>query len=307
VSGQGARPPTGEQFELAFGHHHVTVTEVGATLRRYTVGDAAVIDGFAVEENAMGGRGQVLAPWPNRLDEGRYTFEGREGRAPLDEPEFRNAIHGLVRWVPWSVVSRSEHEVVLRYALFPQPAYPWLLGLQVAYLLGPDGLEVATHASNLSDGTAPFGLGFHPYLTVGTPLVDEAVLTIPARVRLSTDERGLPRGEVPVAGTDQDFTSPRRVGDAQLDVAYTDLLRGEDGRAVVEIEGPDGRRSSLWMDEGFGYVMVFTGDTVDPPARRRRAIAIEPMTCPPNALATGTDLIRLPPGSMWETRWGIGA
>jgi len=299
--------PTGEQYELVSGTLRARVTEVGATLRTLTTGDAEVIDGFGVDEWAAAGRGQVLAPWPNRLDEGRYTFDGREGQAPLDEPGLRNAIHGLVRWAPWTVASRSEDAVTLGYTSYPQPAYPWTLALRVEYRLDPEGLAVTTAATNRSDTVAPFGLGFHPYLAAGGELVDGSTLTNPARVRLTTDERGLPTGAVRVGGSEYDFTSPRRIGAMRLDTAYTDLARGDDGHATVQLEGADGRRSAVWMDEAFRHVMVFTGDTVEPASRRRRGIAIEPMTCPPNALATGTDLVRLEPGSTWRATWGIQA
>ena len=62
--------------------------------------------------------------------------------------------------------------------------------------------------------------------------------------------------------------------------------------------------ATLWLDESYRYVMAFTGDTLDP-ERRRRAIALEPMTCPPDALRSGTDLIRLAPGTTWTGRWGL--
>jgi galactose mutarotase-like enzyme len=175
----------------------------------------------------------------------------------------------------------------------------------VEYRVSPDGLEVTTVATNRSASIAPFGIGFHPYLTVGTPLIDGARLTIPARRRLETDRRGLPLGDASVIKTDFDFTDPTVIGDAQLDTAFTELGLDE-GTTTVRLES-ETRRVELWMAEGYRYVMVYTGDTLKPIERRRRGIAIEPMTCPPNALRTGTDLIRLEPGSSWTSRWGIRA
>src|SRR5262245_28983889 len=299
-------PPSGEQYELGFGRQQAVVTEVGATLRSYSIVDVDVIDGFAVGERSSAGRGQVLAPWPNRLDEGRYSFEGRDGRAALDEPATRTAIHGLVRWLPWQAVSRGESSVTLVCVLHPQPGYPWRLDLRVEYRLDADGLTVRVSARNVSDAPAPFGIGFHPYLTVGTPVIDLSQLTIPARRRLVTDERGLPSGDQAVAGTALDFTTRRPVGLTRLDTAFTDLCPGDDGKTRVELEHPDRARSvTLWVDGEFRYLMAFTGDTVQPPSRRRRAIAIEPMTCPPNALRSGRDVIRLEPGASWSGSWGI--
>lgn len=298
-------PPSGVQYEIRRGSHRAIVTEVGATLRHYSVEDADIIDGFGVEEWSPSGRGQVLAPWPNRLDGGKYRFEGRDGRAALDEPELQNAIHGLVRWLPWRTTLKSADGVELTCVLHPQPGYPWQLDLEVEYRLDGTGLTVGARARNASDVPAPFGIGFHPYLTVGMA-IDDALLHIPARRWLVTDDRELPTGEAPVAGSDRDFGEPRTVGSLRLDTGYTDLVRGPDGLARASVASPDGgRRVTLWVDSSFRYLMVYTGDTLKDASRRRCAVAIEPMTCPPNALRSGTDLLRIEPGGVVEGRWGV--
>jgi aldose 1-epimerase len=306
TSTQEALLPTGAQHEIAHGDQRAVVTEVGATLRAYEVGGEPVIDGFAVEELAPAGRGQVLAPWPNRLEDGRYTFAGVDAAAALDEPERSNAIHGLVRWLPWALDLRTDDAVVLRCLLHPQPGYPWLLDVAVRYALGPDGLTVEADATNRSDSRAPFGIGFHPYVTVGTDRIDDAHLRVPAGEQVTTNERGLPTGRHALIGSEEDFMAARPVGDTQLDSAFTGLVRDPDDRAAAVLERPDGSRSvRVWVDRTFRYLMVYTGDTLEPAARRRRGIAIEPMTCPPNALRTGVDLIELEPGDTWRGTWGI--
>jgi aldose 1-epimerase len=299
--------PSGEQHTIGHGAHRATVTEVGASLREYSVDGFDVIDGFGIDERSAAGRGQVLAPWPNRLDNGHYEFEGHAARVALDEPELSNAIHGMVRWLPWQLVSHSDEAVQLLCVLHPQPGYPWRLELHVEYRLDDDGLTVTADATNASDAVIPFGIGFHPYLTVGTPTVDTAWLVMPARRRLLTDARGLPVGEVDLAGTEFDFATRRPVGTVDLDTAYADLIRDEAGRACVQLDSPEGRSVELWVDEAFRYLMAFTGDTLQPEGRRRKGIAIEPMTCPPNALASGTDLIRLDRNQSWLGRWGVRA
>ena len=299
--------PSGAQYEISSGPQRATVTEVGASLRTYTLEGTDVIDGFGIAERSSAGRGQVLAPWPNRLDHGRYVFDGQEGRVALDEPDLSNAIHGMVRWLPWDLLARSGNAAQLGCVLHPQPGYPWRLELRVGYRLGDDGLEVTADATNLSEVVLPFGIGFHPYLTVGTPTVDTAWLVMPARRRLLTDARGLPVGEVDLAGTEFDFATRRPVGTVDLDTAYADLIRDEAGRACVQLDSPEGRSVELWVDEAFRYLMAFTGDTLQPEGRRRKGIAIEPMTCPPNALASGTDLIRLDRNQSWLGRWGVRA
>jgi aldose 1-epimerase len=298
-------PPSGEQHEIRQGDQVVVVTEVGATLRAYSAGGLDVLDGFSVDEPSSAGRGQVLAPWPNRLDGGRYAFDGRPGAAAIDEPELGNAIHGLVRWLPWQLASKSDQALALECVLHPQPAYPWRIELGLEYRLAGDGLEVVARAANASLEAAPFGIGFHPYLTMGIP-VDDVRLTIPASRRVTTDDRALPVGEEDVAHTEFDFTVGRRVGATRLDTCFTDLARGSDGRSRARLELASGERGvEIWADEGFGYLQAYTGDTLEPASRRRQAIAIEPMTCPPNAFASGVDVIRLEPGASWSGAWGI--
>ena len=299
-------PPSGEPFEIASGAHRAVVTEVGATLRAYTVDGVDVLDGFGPEEPSSAGRGQVLAPWPNRLEDGRYVFEGVEGRAALDEPERGNAIHGLVRRLPWTVSLRTDESVTLDRVLAPQPAYPWRLALSIRYSVADDGLSVFAVASNRSDVAAPFGIGFHPYLTVGTPTIDETELTIPAGRRLLTDDRALPIGGADVAATPFDFRVARTIGSTELDTCFTDLARSGERATTVDLSRPDGSTSvSLWADQKFPYLMIYTGHSLDPPERRRRGLAVEPMTCPPNAFRSGRDLVRLDPGGTWSGTWGI--
>jgi aldose 1-epimerase len=296
--------PSGAQYEIGHGSHKAVVTQVGATLREYTVDGIDVVDGFSLSEISPAGRGQVLAPWPNRLEDGQYVLDGRAGRAALDEPERANAIHGLVRWLPWEVTSRAQNVVMLRCTLYAQPGYPWQLEISVEYRLGREGLGVTASAVNVDGSRLPFGIGFHPYVTAGDR-VDTASLRLPASRCLVTDDRGLPVTDKPVIGTDRDFLASRTIGETQLDTAFSALQRDPDGLARVEVELSDSRTVTVWMDECFPYIMAYTGDTLDPVWRRRRAIAIEPMTCPPNAFRSGTSLVHLDPGGTWTGRWGL--
>jgi len=296
---------TGDQWVIGHGHQRAVVTEVGATLRSFTVSDEPVLAGFSSDSWSHGGRGQVLAPWPNRLGDGRYEFEGVSAQAALDEPSRNNAIHGLVRWRPWRMAGRAQNRVAMQCVLYPTPAYPFTLSLTIEYRLGRDGLSVVTDAENLGTTPLPFGLGFHPYLTVGTPKVDTIRLTVPADRRLITDDRGLPTGEAPVAGTEFDFTGGRLLGTSRLDTAYTGIRRHGDGRLRVELDRPEGDRGvTVWADERFDHLMIYSGDTLDA-AWRRQALAVEPMTCPPDALRTGHGVTVIRPGGRWTATWGI--
>ncbi|MFE2140698.1 aldose 1-epimerase family protein [Streptomyces sp. NPDC059456] len=296
---------TGRQLTLRHGSHEAVVVELGAALRSYTVRGRAVINGFAAQDLITGGRGQILVPWPNRIRDGRYGWDGQELQLPLTEPAASNALHGLLRWVSWRVVEESGDRAVLDAQLWPQPGYPFHLHVSVEYTLGDGGLEVAVTARNLGVSAAPYGFGQHPYVMAGTAAVDEAVLTVPARTRLITDERGLPVAAEPVAGTEYDLRTPRAVGALRLDTPFGDLDRDTNGRAVIRLAHPSGAiGTDVWLGPGADYVQLYTGDTL-PPAERRRAIAIEPMTCPPDAFRSGTGLVGLAPDSRHTVHWGI--
>jgi aldose 1-epimerase len=250
--------PSGEQFELAAGRQRVAVVEVGGGIREWD----GVLLGYGSDEMCSSGRGQVLAPWPNRLDGGRYEWEGEELQLPVNEVSSGSAIHGLVRWASWRAVEREPARVVLEHVLHPQPGYPFTLRLRVEYRLHESGLTVRTEAENLGARTCPFGVGHHPYVFAPTGRVDDLALD----------------GE--------------RVGDRQLDET-----RHRPGGWRVEV-----REVTIWADEAWPWQQLFTGDLPD---IRRRGLAVEPMTCPPQAFRTGEGVIRLEPGDRWGGEWGI--
>lgn len=298
--------PSGRQHLMRAHDQELIVVEVGGGIRAYSAGGRPVLDGYGEAEVCSGGRGQLLAPWPNRLTDGAFEWEGRTLQGPLSEPGQGNAIHGLVRWSAWTLESAGEAEARMAHRLHPQPGWPWTLDLAVDYRLTPTGLEVRTAITNASDRPAPAGFGWHPYLAAFGATVDDAVVQMPAATAYTTDDRGRPTGRRPVAGTDLDFTAGRRVGDAHLDTCFTDLTLDGSGRAVVTFTGAAGEATTLWVDGSFGYLMLFTGDTLADPARRRRGLAVEPMTGPPDMLRSGEGRVVLAPGERLEGTWGVG-
>jgi aldose 1-epimerase len=300
-------PLTGSQYQIEAGPYRAAVTSLGAGLRELRFDDEPLVDGYQPDELPPAASGQLLAPWPNRIDGGQYTFDGESLQLALSEPARATAIHGLTCWAPWTASSHSESSVTLRCAPHGQQGYPFSVEIDATYSVdAAAGLRVTITARNRGSRPAPYGNGAHPYLTVRTPSVDECELTLPAAQWLPLDYRGLPTGPPePVEGTKYDFRQPRVIGDTQLDNSLTGLLRSdEDGLAWAHLAGPDGTRVSLWAGPGYRWLQVFTGDPLGPD-RRRKAIAIEPMTCPPNAFVTGHDLLVLQPGDEVAHTWGI--
>jgi aldose 1-epimerase len=297
------RTPSGDQIGISHRDQRALIVEVGGGLRTYSVADRELLDGYRADEMSTSGRGQVLLPWPNRIKDGSYEFDGRRHQLPIDDVAERDAIHGLARWAAWRVGEHELHRVVMRHMIYPRPGYPFSLEVDVEYVLSDEGLRVRTTATNVGAEPCPYGCGAHPYLRVGTQVVDTATLRAPGRTVLLSDDRGIPVGSESVEGTEYDFRRPRQIGATRLDNAFTDLERDQDGLARVSLSNSEGSGLTLWVDQSYGYLMLFTGDPL--PDVNRRSLAVEPMTCPPNAFRTGEALIRLAPGRPFTSTWGI--
>ncbi len=296
--------PSGEQFEIRAGDHHATIVEVGGGVRTYSVGDRAVLNPYRLDAMSDGAHGAVLVPWPNRLADGRYSFAGSDHQVALTEPGLRNAIHGFLRWRPWRAVERSPDRVVMAHRLFPLTGYPFGLDVEVDYSVSDAGLLVRTTARNIGDTPCPYGCGHHPYLSPGEGAVDDCILELPAATRILTDDRQLPSGAEAVEGTPFDFRSGRRIGELQIDFPFSDIDFHSDGRSVTRLTGSDQRTVELWADATYRFLEVFTGDTLAS-GRRRTGVAVEPMTCPPNAFQTGESVIALEPGESVTATFGV--
>lgn len=295
--------PSGRQFEISYGEQRAVVVEVGGGIREYRVGARDVLDPYDIAEMCDGSHGAPLIPWPNRLADGQYTFDGTTYQVPLTEPTKRNAIHGFLCWRNWQLHSITASQVVVGYVLRPMKGYPFCLDVCITYRLDDDGLRVTTSATNIGAATAPWACGAHPYLSPGAGLVDKAMLEFDAATRIETDERQLPVTEVGVADTPYDFRSAREIGGLKVDYAFRDLARDAAGCARVRLTGTDGRCSELWFDRSYSLVEIYTGDVLAP-HRRRRGLGVEPMTAPPNAFATGELVVRLEPGQTATHVWG---
>ncbi len=297
--------PTGEQIAIAHGDQRAVVAEVGATLRTFVKGGVPVVEGFAADERARGGRGQVLFPWPNRLGEGEWEFSGRSAHCGVDDSRERTSLHGLVRWRAFTLDSFNQNRCVLSLLLHPSPAYPFLASLEVAYHLGSLGLTVTSTITNRDEVPIPVGLGFHPYLAVTTPSIEGATLEIPANAYLTVNERRLPTGEIlPVSGGARDFRDAKSISGHELDVTFTELRRDDSGLATVIVTDTNGGSVELSVDRNFPYLQIYTGDGLEK-GRRRTAIGVEPMTCPPEALRSGKDVVVLEPGQRWAGSWRV--
>jgi aldose 1-epimerase len=298
---------TGERFTLSAGPYLAGISEGGARLASLTHEGRPLVAGFDEDELPPVYRGAVLAPWPNRIADGRYTFRGQTCQLPVNEPDRVAALHGLAVWLPWRRLRGSASSVSLGLRLWPTDGYPFMLDLVASYALDDDGLAVSLSAQNVGDRTAPYGCSIHPYLVAGPGQVDEWSLQLPASAYLEVDSvRLLPVGVRDVAGTPFDFRTTQRIGDRFIDHAVTGLEFTDAGACRAALTQSDGHGVEMTWDAGCRWVQLHTADRPEP-LLNRSGLALEPMTCPPNAFQTGVGLLELEPGEALTTGWHIGA
>lgn len=301
-------PRSGRQLTLA-GHGYVAaIASVGATLRALTFDGRDLIVPFDADEVRPAYRGATLAPWPNRIVDGSYSFGGGEHQLALTEPARGHALHGLLAWTEFADRVVEDDRVVLVAVIEPQLGYPFQVEVAVEFRLTADGLTQAVTARNLGADAAPWGTGPHPYLVGGEGRVDEWTLALPASEVLTvTSDRLSP---VAVEGIDQhpewDFRAARPIGNVFIDHAFTELTRAA-GIAEVRVTAADGHGVALRWDESCPWVQVHTADMPDDAANHRIGLAVEPMTCPPDAFNSEVDLIVLDPGAEATASWSFMA
>lgn len=297
--------------------YEAAVASVGASLRSLTFEGRDLVVPFDEDELRPAYRGTTLAPWPNRIVDGIHRFDGREHQLPLTEPNRGHALHGLLSWAHWNVRDVSDDAVTLTATLPAQAGYPWWLVVSTTYRLDADGLTQTVRATNLSDTPAPWGTGPHPYLVAGPAALDEWTLSLPADTVLEvTPDRLSPvaLASVTVDAARFDFRDAREIGAVEIDHAYTGLIWDADGRATVTVTDPSGTGVAMsWAGE-CAWVQIHTADQPTGPGTpgHRAGLAVEPMTCAPDAFNDDaydfdTGVVSLDPGASHEAGWTISA
>lgn len=285
-------------LEIARGAARAVITPDGAGLKSFEVGGVPYVETYDGEPPM--GSGAVLVPWPNRTAGGKWVLDGVEQQLEVTEAARGNAIHGLVRRVPWTVVEHTGSLVVLEVEA-SGPGWPVPLRTTISYALDDHGLTVSHGVHNIGSARTPFGVGTHPYPRAGNSATDETSLSLAATTVLPVHpDTMIPTGPAEPVSGDYDFRVARLLEGVHLDTAFGGC-EPVDGLVRHVLRGPLAA-VELWADPDFKWVQVYTPD--DYPGRGR-AVAVEPMTCPPDALNSGVDLLWLNPGDSWAGRWGL--
>jgi aldose 1-epimerase len=308
-------PLSGIQHSIRAGGYHAVIASVGATLRSLTFDGRDLVVPFDADEVRPSHRGATLAPWPNRVVDGRYTFGGVERQLPLTEPARKHALHGLITWLDFEAIDKGPDHVTLAQRIEPQTAYPWRIIVKTTFRVDANGLTQTVSARNESADPAPWGTGPHPYLVAGDGKVDEWTLELPAAEVLAvTPDRLIPTELVAVDADGParfDFRAARSIGPAEIDHAYTSLARDAAGIATVRVTDATGSGVAMSWDAKCPWVQVHTADRPGLPIDRI-GLAVEPMTCAPDAFNAASysydpGLIVLEPGESAEASWRIAA
>lgn len=295
------RAPTGQQFTISSGSSRAIITELAAGLREFSVGGEHIAEPFGEFSTPPMGCGIVLVPWPNRVAGGAWMLNGKKQQLDLTDPGFLGASHGLLRNSPYRVASHDESSITLAATVFPQHGYPFLLETAVRYELVGETLSVTHDIRNDSDAAAPVAVGAHPYFRIGSVPTEELTLSVQGSTRFTLDEKLIPVDEVPVDG-DFDLRGGRLLGEVDLNVALGGLPAGTTESVLT---APDGRSVTVWQDDNFRFVQVYTPRNFPAAEGERLAVAIEPMTAAPDALNNGKGLRWVEPGESFTASWGV--
>lgn len=293
-----------ELLDEAGGNALSFVPAFGSCVLDLSLRGVPVLDGYhtpmEMEANRWA-KNTVLFPFPNRLDYGAYQWEGADYQFPVNEPLSETALHGFGQDKP---MQAYRFEVKETYAMAEcrysdkgeMPYYPFPFTFYIRFLLkNPGILEVEMRFQNDGQQALPVGLGWHPYFCLAAR-IDDMSLQMPESQMVGVDTRMIPTGKrYPY----REFAQLRKIGATVLDNCFA-LPADVPGHAEVLLEGNKGRlRYRQETGPGkFNFLQVFT-----PPDRN--ALAIEPMTCGPDAFNNKEGLIRLEPGAVAKASFSV--
>lgn len=284
---------SGTTIELMAGDYRAQIVTVGAGLASLTHRGRHIVIPHPPEEMPLAYLGKVLIPWPNRIANGSYLFNGERFTPAVNDRVGNAAIHGLLAWHNWQVVEQSDTHVTLSATLLPSYGYPFMLAADMTYRLDEEtGLSACILSENIGDVTAPYGAGVHPYLTCNLQRVDECELQLP------TNTVFLPVESTRYIDPTLDFQTPRTIAATHID--HTFHLPEHHGLWEVRLTHPF-PAMSVWLRSSQPWLQVYSGEKL-----ARAGLAVEPMSCPPDAFNSGIDLVCLKPGDTHQLRFSIG-
>lgn len=300
---------------IFFKDQNLIVNKNGGGIAQYylTKGKRKIhlVNGYERQSEMDGCMGDILSPFPGRVDNGEYKFLGKrykligfklyEGETPL---------HIFVRENKWKVIKRVNHLIKLEYGFSQQKyykqGYPFALQYQIEYSLSAKGLKVKIRVKNTGKITAPFGIGFHPYLKI-VPKINQTYWQVPARKLIEYGSNLRPTGRIiDVKKADLDFCERKLIKNKIIDNCFTDLIRDKKSIFTSTISNFNNSNwISIWQDENYPYFQAYSSDTIKR-KNQRKSLALEPhSSCPFSINMPKLGLITLKPSQIFRGTWGI--
>lgn len=281
------------------GNYEATIVTVGAAIARLTYKGHDICMPYDPDSVPLAHLGKVLAPWPNRVAEGKYSFEGKDYRLSINEFNSNASNHGLVAWKEWEVTEQNTDRVVLETWVTPITGYPFVVKVKVEYkLVDNRGLVTTITGTNEGKTNAPYGVGTHPYITCDQELTDNCKVTAPFTRYFELDNLKIPTTKLlDAASAGFDFRETRLLGKTELDTCFPSDHPGEMNRVTLEND-----TIRVYFESDVPYIQLFT-----PAVLERKCFAVEPMSCAANAFNNKIDLIVLKPHDSHTIEFTIGA
>lgn len=290
------------EFGLVNQAAKVTLDAVGAAIVEFSIGDFELIRRPKPSTKRNAFAGVTLAPWPNRLADANWEFDGEKFHGEINETRTNNRNHGLVFDREFDVVFQSQNQIVFQTEFGDDEVYPFKALFQVAYVLEPFGLHVEYSIQNFTDRKIPFAVGGHPYFLVSP----ESLIQLKARAQLGFNSRQLPTGEILEATQSiADLSVGKSFRYLKLDDCFTGLDFDAEGFATTRITHETNQIIEIKQRRNMPYLMVYTVADFGYQEKSGGAIAVEPLSAPPNALRTGTGLTWLEPHQVEKFEWSI--
>lgn len=291
-------------FRLSCGDYEAKIRKSGAGLDSLTFKGRNLIEPFELNQPERY-RGDVLAPWPNRIRDGKYVFEGTKFQLELTEPSRSNALHGLVNRIPWSPEYLDTKKVKLSYELNKPQYYPATLNFQIQYEICVSGLLIELEVKNVGKISGPLGVSIHPYLIADSDSrVDEWVLKMPSSRYFRVDEQRLLPLEIATTPSNLDFRNFQKIGNSFIDHAFE--IDAAIADQEIRVLAPSGNGVGMSYSKNLTWIQIHTADR-DGGVDSRRCLAVEPMSCPPDAFNSGLNLVKIAPNQLEKWSWKIFA
>jgi len=266
-----------------------------------------IMDGYSsirdAEKNLTSSfKGSNLFPFPNRIADGKYNFNNQVYQLTLNFPQENNAIHGLLFDEEFKIVDKQDGAtgsmLILEYEAKEAKGYPFRYYFKTLYRLRENnGFECEIQVTNLMDHPIPVAHGWHPYFKLGESQINDLQLQFQAKNILKVDKRNIPTGE---SISYNKFNKLTTILDINLDNCFRLSEENERAETIIMNKSSD-FGYKIWQETGsykYNYLQIYT-----PP--HRKSIAIEPMTCIPDAFNNKEGLIILSPSESFSVIWGI--